>query len=382
MTNRTEIRAAFGSVVFLLGVWIAVHSSLAASSPAGALKGTKQESAATGYIFVPSHDEIVDGAKREGKLRVLGSLSPATYKQMISVFKKRYPFITDVQVEEITGTDTPQRFLLELKAGRITQWDAFDMAPDYYSEYIPHVKKFDILRMATQRVLAIPPPMVDPKNFNVVSVASSIHVVGYNKKLISEASVPNKWEDFLNPAFKGKKFMVDIRPQGFAALAAGLGEKWTMDYAAKIAAQEPVWVRGQSRPLSAMIAGEQALLHLAYYHSCMRSSKKDPTGSLACKVIEPVPARLQEFAALSNSAPHAYSALLWLEFQSSPEGQKLIDEYEPLNSSIYAADSALAKIAQGKTLSVNNWETLHNTARWQQMVFKIFGFPRAEEGNK
>jgi len=53
-----------------------------------------------------------------------------------------------------------------------------------------------------------------------------------------------------------------------------------------------------------------------------------------------------------------------------------------LNSSIYAADSALAKITQGKKLSVNNWETLHNTSRWQQMVFKTFGFPRAEEGNK
>ena len=29
------------------------------------------------------------------------------------------------------------------------------MAPDYYSEYITQIKKFDILRMATQRVLAI-----------------------------------------------------------------------------------------------------------------------------------------------------------------------------------------------------------------------------------
>jgi len=86
MTNRTEIRAAFGSVVFLLGVCIAAHSSLAASSPAGAPSGAKQESTARGYIFVPSHSEIVDGAKKEGKLRVLGSLSPNTYKQMISVF--------------------------------------------------------------------------------------------------------------------------------------------------------------------------------------------------------------------------------------------------------------------------------------------------------
>lgn len=382
MTKRTELRAAVCSVLLLLGFCLAERTTLAASSATSPLLKAKQEAEARGYIFVSSHEEIIAAAKKEGKLRVLGSLSPSTYKQMINAFRKRYPFITEVYVEEITGTDTPQRFLLELKAGKTTQWDAFDMAPDYYTEYLPYVKKFDILGMAAQGILAIPPPMVDPKNFNIVSVASSLHVIGYNRKLISEDKVPNRWEDFLSPLFKGKKFMVDIRPQGFAALAAGLGEKWTIDYAAKIAGQEPVWVRGQSRPLASMIAGEQQLLHLAYYHSCMRSSKKDASGSLSCKIIEPVPARLQEFAALAGTAPHPYSALLWLEFQASPEGQNLIDEYEPLNSSIYAADSALAKITRGKKLSVNNWETLHNTSRWQQMVFKTFGFPRAEEGNK
>ena len=364
----------FGFVLFVCA------TALFAASPAADLDKAKREAEAKGYVFIPTHEEIVAGAKKEGKVRALGSLSPSTYKQMIGAFKKRYPFISEVYMEEITGTDAPQRFLLELKAGRITDWDAFDMAPDYYPEYLPYVKKFDVLGMATQKVLAIPPPMVDPKNLNIVSVASSIHVVAYNKKLLSDEKVPSKWEDFLKPEFKGKKFMADIRPQGFAALAAGLGEKWTLEYAAKIAAQDPVWVRGQSRPLSSMIAGEQALLHLAYYHSCMRSAKKDPSGALVCRVIEPVPVRLQEFAALASSAPHPYAALLWIEFQASPEGQAIIDEYEPLNSSIYASGSALAKTTQGKKLSVNGWDTLNNTSRWQQMVFKTFGFPKAEEG--
>jgi iron(III) transport system substrate-binding protein len=358
--KRTQIKAAACSVVFFIGSYMAqLFAAPAAPTPNKA----KQESEAKGYVFIPQHEEIVAGAEKEGKLRVLGSLSPSTYKQMISAFKKHYPFITEVNVEEITGTDAPQRFLLELKAGRVTDWDVFDMAPDYYPEYLPYIRKFDILSMATHKVLAIPPLMVDPKNFNIVSVASSIHVVGYNRKLIPDDKAPSRWEDFLKPEFKGKKFMVDIRPQGFAALAAGLGEKWTIDYAAKIAAQDPVWVRGQSRQLASIIAGEQGLLHLAYYHSCMRSAKKDPTGSLVCRVIEPVPARLQEFAALASNGPHPDAGLLWIEFQSSPEGQAIIDEFEPLNSSIYASDSALAKITRGKKLSVNNWETLPNTSR-------------------
>ena len=308
-------------------------------------------------------------------------MTSTTYKFMMDAFKKRYPFI-DVSVEDLRGTDAHQRTLLELKAGRPTDWDLCYVAPDFYSDYVPYVKKFDILGMATHKVLAIPPAMIDPRNRNIVSIASSIFAVAYNKKLIPQEKAPKNWEDFLKPDYKGKKFLVDIRPLGFAALAAGLGEKWAMDYAAKIAAQEPVWVRGQSRSFAAIINGEHSMLHLAYYHSCMRSAKKDPTGSLECRVIEPVPARLDEFDAVVRAAPHPYATLLWLEFAASPEAQSIIDEHEPLNSSIYASDSALARVTQGKKISVNNWETLQHTSRWEQMALKAFGFPKAEDGGK
>lgn len=368
-------------MTLLLAICCVAGASALAQSDKPALVQGKQPAQSKANILFTTHDEIVAGAKKEGKLRLLGSLTPSTYKSMIVSFKKRYPFI-DVTVEEITGTDAPQRFLLELKAGRVTDWDIFDMAPDFYSEYLPHVKRFDILGMAIHNVLAIPPAMVDPKNRNVVSVASSIHAIAYNKKMISEEKVPKSWEDFLKPEYKGKKFMVDIRPQGFAALAGGLGERWAIDYATKIAAQQPIWVRGQSRSLASMVAGENALLHLAYYDSCMRAAKKDVTGSLECKVVEPVPARLLEFAAINAAAPRPFSALLWLEFQVSPEGQSIIDEHGPLNSSIYAADSALARLTKGKKMSVNNWDTLENTSRWQEMVFKEFGFPKGDEKTK
>jgi ABC-type Fe3+ transport system substrate-binding protein len=320
----------------------------------------------------------VAGARKEAKLRVLGSFESNTYKALISAFKKHYPFI-DVHVEEMTGTADPQRFFLELKAGGARDWDVFNISPDFWTEGIPYTKKFDLLRMATHKVLAIPPAMIDPKHRTIVSIGSSIHAIGYNRKLISDEKVPNTWEEFLKPEFKGKKFLVDIRPQGFAALAAGLGENWALDYAGKIAAQDPVWVRGQTGPLTTIVSGVHTMLHLAYYHSCMRAAKKDASGSLQCKVIEPVPGRLQEFGAISHTAPHPFSSLLWLEFQATPEGQKIIGNYEPFNTSIYSSESALAKVIQGKKLSMNDWDTLHNTDRFLQMVFKAFGLPKADD---
>jgi hypothetical protein len=91
-----------------------------------------------------------------------------------------------------------------------------------------------------------------------------------------------------------------------------------------------------------------------------------------------VPGRLQELGAISQTAHHPNASLLWMEFQATPEGHKVIGNYEPFNTSIYSPESALAKVIQGKKLSMNNWNTLHNTDRFLQQVFKAFGLPRAD----
>ena len=197
--------------------------------------------------------------------------------------------------------------------------------------------------------------------------------------MIPEGKLPKSWDDFLRPEFKGKKFLVDTRPQGFAALAAGLGEKWVVDYARKIAAQDPVWVRGQSRYFTSIAQGEHALFHLAYQYSCVRTAKKVPTDSLGCEIVEPVPVRIQNFLAINSTAQHPNSSLLWLEFLASPEGQRIIDEHEEFNASLFSPGSKLANLIQGKKLSVNSWDTIHNSDKWQRMVIEAVGFPTAEK---
>lgn len=378
MRNTFIKTASLSSILLLLG-FSAPGFGLFAATSDSMLSQVKPKAEGQGYILLSSHDEIVARAKKEGKLRALSLVGQQSYKPLINAFKRRYPFVGDVSLEEIGATEAPQRLLLELKAGGAAEWDVLSVAPDFYAEYLLYIKKFDILGMAMQKVLAIPLPMIDPKNRVAVSITSSIHAIAYSKKLIPEDRVPGTWEDFLRPEFKGKKFLVDIRPIGFAALAAGLGQEWMLDYARKIAAQDPVWIRGMSRYLTAIAAGEYALFPLAFHYSCLREAAKDPTASLGCKVIEPVPARIQNFVALNNAASHPYSGLLWVEFLATPEGQKIIDDYEPFNASLYSPGSKLATLIQGKKLSVNNWETVHNSERWQSMAFEAFGFPKASK---
>ena len=101
---------------------------------------------------------------------------------------------------------------------------------------------------------------------------------------------------------------------------------------------------------------------------------------VAAMTSEPVPAMLRNFNAIANTARNPYSSLLWFEFQASAEGQKIVDEYDGLNSFIHAPNSGMAKATQGKKLSLNSWNTIQNTGKWEQMAFKALGFPRGEEG--
>ena len=327
-----------------------------------------------GYLFLARHDEIVAKAKEEGKLRVLSSYDRDTFQALRKAFVQQYPFI-DLTVQRSEGVEGFQRFLLELQATKRSNWDVVEVATELYKEFLPHAKKLDIFAMAKQGILQIPAEIVDPVNRNIVSLASTIHCVAYNKNLIAQEKVPNSWEDFLKPEFKGRKFMTEVRPLGFTPMAAARGEEWTVNYARKIKDQEPIWVRGTSRGLMAVMTGEQMMYHLPYYHSCIREKRKDVSKSMECKIIEPVPIRIQEMTGIVEASPYAHAALLWMEFQISPAGQAIIETVEP-KSSPYIPGSEAAKVTQGKKLWANNWETFQNSAKWQQMVVEAFGFPQ------
>jgi hypothetical protein len=173
-----------------------------AAAPSPALVKAQQAAVANGFIFEASHDEIVAKAKQEGSLRALIGWDPPNHPHLLAGFKKKYPFI-DVYLEEIPGSDAGQRFVLEMKADRVRNWDVIHVNTDYYGEFPPYLKKFDILGMAENKVLAIPRGMIDPKNRNLVALGNIVDVVGYNQNLIAREKVPARLEDFLKPELGG-----------------------------------------------------------------------------------------------------------------------------------------------------------------------------------
>ena len=336
-----------------------------------------KEAEAKGYIFAASREEIVSKAKQEGKLRVHVSLSAETLKALAEGFTKKYPFI-DANADELRGNEAYVRILHELKAGLLKGLDVTNLIFDYYNEYIPHQKKFDILGMAQQKMLEIPIQVIDPVNRNIVAVGSSIQVVAYNKKLVAPEKIPDAWEGFLNPEFAGKKFAIDLRPKDVVGLVPVWGLEKTLDYARKLAAQKPVWTRGGTRMVTAVMAGEQAIFLGPNFHSVLRAKNKDPADVLAYKLPEPVPVLLSEAQSVINTAEHPYAALLWLEFITSPEGQKILDKYGPYAASAFLPGTAQEQAIKGRKISVADWQHFSKMQEYEKKVIEAFGFPKAD----
>ena len=339
------------------------------------LQKAKQEAEAKDYIFAASQEEIIANAKKEGKLRVMGSLDAQTLKVLSEAFRKKYPFI-DSQAQEIAGTDSYVRMIQEMKAGIAKSWDVNYVAFDFYPEYLPYQKKFDLLGMAQQGVLQIPLKMIDPVNRHVVVVASDLQVVAFNKKRIAAEKIPNTWEGFLREEFRGRKFILDVRPKDVAALVPAWGMEKTLDFARKLAAQKPVWIRGNSRALTMLQSGEYSTLFGPNLGSILRVEQKDP--NMGYKIIEPVPTRLNEAQGVLNAASNPYAALLWLEFICSPAGQAIIDQHEPFGASYLTAGSVQEKISRGLKLSTIDWDHVTKMEDYQKKVSEAYGFLRAD----
>ena len=364
--------------VFIFVMALAAGPTLAVAASTGSdLQKAKQASAAKGYAFIDNRDEIIAQAKKEGRLRVLAEMEPPTIKATTKAFMQRYPFI-NLEVQEISGTSAVQANLLEIKSGAAKDWDILHLSQDFYNEFLPYLWKIDLFGMAGHGILQIPIAMIDAQNRNVAAFYTRFQVAVYNKNVVPQQQVPKFWEDIIKPEFKGRKFAADIRPTEIAALVPAWGLEKTLEYARKIAAQQPVWVRGSIRTIPSIIAGEVPIMIGPSFHSIKRAQLKDSTGILQYVIMEPVPVRLALAEAIQTGSKHPHAALLWMEWMASLESQKLADEHEPMSSSVHALGGAVKQAIAGKKLSVVGWEDQQHMEQWQSKVFEAYGFPKAE----
>ncbi|MBI2986355.1 MAG: extracellular solute-binding protein [Deltaproteobacteria bacterium] len=323
-------------------------------------RGPEAATAAAGKYL----QQVIEGAKREKQVIFGFALEDREADALFAPFLKRYPFLK-LDYRSVSGLEERERILAETKAG-VYEWDALYINP----EIVPRFKEAGVLMGSVRwSELGIDKKFVAPDGFSVV-VGGAAYGIAYNPKLVPAARVPKKWEDCLDPYWKGK-MLVDVRPRPFAPLYLYWGEKRALDYARKLAANGPVWTRGQG-PLTRLGAGEFAIFCGVYYNNAM--TLKEKGGDVEFVFAAPVSARTWATIYVFKGAKHPNSALLLASFLAT-EGQKLMDAGH--RGSPLFPGSELYKLVQGKEGKVAEWELFGTEPMIVKKIVEAYGFPKA-----
>jgi iron(III) transport system substrate-binding protein len=259
----------------------------------------------------------LDGAKREGVVKILGSWDTQQFATMVAPFKERYPFLR----LDYTRGDFDARALnpiIALQQGRyiadvITGFGGSDS----------HYKAADALE--DLRILPnFKNPIPDTSDPDGRWVAARVRYwcLSYNTGLVRPEDLPKHWDDILtNPAWHNGNIGVGARPQlWLLMLEREYGEAWVRDYMERFFAVVKPQLRkeGVNALLSLTIAGEfHASVPAADYRTKQYEEKRAP---IKWYCPEPVPRAASQMGILKGN-PHPNAARLWVNWFLSKEGQ-------------------------------------------------------------
>ena len=137
--------------------------------------------------------EIIDGAKKEGKVLLYTALTIHEIDEIAGPFAKKYPF---VKVESFRGNALQllQKIAMEARAGRaqvdVAQFNGFEAW---------QLQKLGLLQSyKSPEARNYPDAYKDPAGYWTTLYANYL-VLGFNPKMVPAADVPKKWEIFYNP---------------------------------------------------------------------------------------------------------------------------------------------------------------------------------------
>ncbi len=259
--------------------------------------------------------KLIEGAKKEGKILYWTTMTLPQSKKVVDAFHKKYPFI-EPELYRTGGDAMFNKILTEHRAGR-NNWDVAVSRGDFF----PHYMKFKLLAAyRSSEAKNIDPDLVD-KNGYWTGYYVNPYALGYNTIMVKKADVPKTYEDLLDPKWKGGKISIDNTAYTFLyGLILAWGEEKAISYFKRLAAQDPVPMRGNTNRVNLVMAGEFPLL-IAYAPTIQRYTSKG--APIDWVPLEPVPVQVN-MVMLGAHAPHPNAGKLFIEFMLSEQGQKLL----------------------------------------------------------
>jgi iron(III) transport system substrate-binding protein len=270
-------------------------------------------------VFSQTQQELIEGAKKEGKVVWYGSLSLEDIKRLGDAFEKKYPFIR-VEPFRASGESLANKIMTETRAGRYS----YDVLATGAFELWPLYKRGLVGKYISPESKPYGAAFKDPEG-SWIDLYDNYYVIGYNSKLVSKKDAPGSYEALLDPKWKGKFAMDPEDYEWYMAMLAFWGEEKGKNYMKRLAKQDVQWRKGHTLLAQQMIAGEFPA-SLIYAH---RAEKLRPQGAPIDWETSQVPIVTgMRVVSIGAKPPNPNAAKLLMDYVLSKEGQNLIKTFD------------------------------------------------------
>lgn len=264
--------------------------------------------------------QVVEGAKREGRLVYYTGMELEQATVIAQEFVKKYPFIKP-EIFRSSGEKVLTKYLTEARA-KTYRADAFQTSVIQVSQ----LKGEGLLQRYVSSEDKVYPEGFKDRERYWYAFYLLPYVISYNTNLIPAGDAPKSYEDLLNPKRKGKIGLETEEYQWFFHLLKIMGKEKGLDFMRKLAQQDLQMRKGHSLMQQLVIAGEIPIAVVLYANQVEyeKRSRGAPIGWVRFKGPT-----ITAFNAISIPArpPHPNAAKLFLDFSISKEGQEILKRF-------------------------------------------------------
>lgn len=290
-TRRTAIRGCAAALAALLCV--GAHAQIPPVADIAA------------YFGADRAERLVAGARHEGTLTLYSSAPTEDTGALIAAFEAKY----DVKVRLWRGGSEAilARAVNESRGGR---FDA-DVIETAGPEMEALTREKLLAPLATPASADLVPSALRPDGA-WIGTRYSVFAAAYNTSAVAAVDVPHRYEDLLDPKWKGRLGLEADDVDWFFAVVGALGERKGLDLFRGMVAGNGVSIRkGHSLLVNLVVSGEVPLALTAYGY---RVDQLKKAGAPIDRSYLPPVIALPTGVAVLRKAPHPFAAVLFADF--------------------------------------------------------------------
>jgi len=310
--------------------------------------------------------ELRAKAQEEKKLVLYHSTGVEDTQQILDRFRKRYPFL-QVENHRLSSPKLFQRITSEIRAGRNSA-DAYLISGA--QTWLLKDMGFLAPYHSPERT-GVRPALLDRQGY-WTGVLWNLGVLGYNTRLAPAEATPKRWEDLLQPRWKGLIGLEAEDVTWYISMLHLMGPVKAKEYLVQLARQQPQVRSGHNLVAQLLIAGEFALAPTARVHR-VEEAKTDGA-PVEWVAIEPLAPEPPVCISLPKNAPRPNAGKLFIDFILSRDAQEILYRLKRIPSRI-DTPQPVPRLTQVKLMEVEFDKEISNYGRYAKEYRDIFGGP-------